>query len=102
MNSLVTSTKYCMKVHGFNRYSGLKAAKSPKKTGRYSAQRNRFTLRAFRHIEGTAMNDLASASSLTAQQTTFPLAPSTPAALGFHEAALAKLRRLIESHIAEG
>jgi CubicO group peptidase (beta-lactamase class C family) len=32
----------------------------------------------------------------------FPLALASPAALGFHEPALARLRKLIESHIAEG
>ena len=46
------------------------------------------------------MNDLAKIPP--ADATRFPLEPASPAELGFHEPALAKLRKLIESHIAEG
>jgi len=47
------------------------------------------------------MNDLASASRI-AQTAAFALPAATPTALGFYEPALAKLRALIQSHIAEG
>ena len=46
------------------------------------------------------MNDLAKIPQADAAR--FPLEPASPAELGFHEPALAKLRKLIESHIAEG
>jgi len=44
--------------------------------------------------------DLASPSAAATQE--FPLAQATPRELGFHEPALARLRKLIQSHIAEG
>lgn len=46
------------------------------------------------------MNDLTAISKTGTA--TFPLASASPAALGFHEPALARLRAVIESHIAEG
>jgi CubicO group peptidase (beta-lactamase class C family) len=46
------------------------------------------------------MNDLA--SSKEAAHATYPLQPSSPAELGFHEPALARLRRLIQNHIEQG
>ncbi len=47
------------------------------------------------------MNDLADIpkASTTAR---FPLEPASPAELGLHEPALARLRELIERHIADG
>jgi len=48
------------------------------------------------------MNDLAAVNNLGAAQSAFPLAPSDLAQLGFHEPAIARLRRVIQEHIAEG
>ena len=48
------------------------------------------------------MNDLTSTEKIATPAAAFPLAPATPAALGFHEPALDKLRALIAQHIAEG
>lgn len=48
------------------------------------------------------MNDMAGTDRTAAHAVReFPLEPSTPRALGFHEPALDKLRRLIESHIRD-
>lgn len=46
------------------------------------------------------MNDLTATPKTGAAG--FPLASASPAALGFHEPALARLRALIQSHVAEG
>ncbi len=49
------------------------------------------------------MNDLAGIRSVKSEVPAhFPLAQASPAELGFHEPALARLRGLIERHIAEG
>jgi CubicO group peptidase (beta-lactamase class C family) len=45
------------------------------------------------------MNDVANVARATQ---VFPLEPATPRELGLHEPALARLRRLIQTHIAEG
>jgi len=46
------------------------------------------------------MNDMSASASIEASR--FPLESEAPAALGFHEPALARLRRLVASHIEEG
>ncbi len=46
------------------------------------------------------MNDMASGKD--AAQAAFPLQPASPAELGFDEAALARLRALIRTHIEQG
>src|SRR6187399_2845869 len=48
------------------------------------------------------MNDMAAVKDIGSAQTAYPLAQASLAQLGFHEPALARLRTLIERHIAEG
>ena len=45
------------------------------------------------------MNDMANGKEV---QAAFPLEAASPAELGFHEPALARLRKLIQSHIEQG
>ena len=48
------------------------------------------------------MNDAADLTVATGGASAFPLEPASPRELGFHEPALARLRKLIQAHIAEG
>jgi CubicO group peptidase (beta-lactamase class C family) len=49
------------------------------------------------------MNDMTGVARVNSDAAVrFPLASASPAELGFHEPALARLRELIESHIAQG
>jgi hypothetical protein len=48
------------------------------------------------------MNDAGAIGVRSADPAQFPRAPASPRDLVFHEPALARLRELIESHIAEG
>ena len=48
------------------------------------------------------MSNLTSTVRLAAQNKVFPLTLASPAALGIHDAALDKLRALINQHIADG
>ena len=48
------------------------------------------------------MNDAGTAVAKGNVASTFPLEPSTPRELGFHEPQLQRLRHLIAAHIVEG
>ena len=48
------------------------------------------------------MNDMAAVNNASGTHSTYPLAQSSLAELGFHAPALARLRAVIERHIAEG
>src|SRR5690349_12521153 len=48
------------------------------------------------------MNDAADITVAAGAAAAFPLEPASPRELGFHEPALARLRKLILAHIAEG